>query len=143
MHLVSSICRFVFVCLSELSCLNCLTFDLDFWHGDRPSPRLGLDFRSRSGSRSRVGGKCQGQINGAQRSILGTRLSIIHRVPKIKFRGSGPRKIKFRGGEGGGIPIPADQPTHPPLYSLNGIALREDWIMEPPDMNLFKCFTLW
>ena len=35
MHLVASLhpCVCLFVCLSELSCLNRLTFDLNFWHG--------------------------------------------------------------------------------------------------------------
>ncbi len=35
MHLVASVCLFVcvFVGMSELSCLNRLTYDLHFWHG--------------------------------------------------------------------------------------------------------------
>ncbi len=31
------------VCLSVLSWLNRLTYDLDFWHVDRPWPWLGWD----------------------------------------------------------------------------------------------------
>ena len=54
MHLVASVrlsvCLSVclFVCLRALSCLNRLTYDLDFWYGGRPWPRLGWDCRSRS-----------------------------------------------------------------------------------------------
>ena len=33
-HLVASVC--LSACLSELSCLNRLTYDLDFWHEGRP-----------------------------------------------------------------------------------------------------------
>ena len=37
-NLIGSVRPSVRLCayLSELSCLNCLTFDLDFWHGGRP-----------------------------------------------------------------------------------------------------------
>ncbi len=41
-HLVVSVCP------SVLSCLNRLSYDLDFWYGDRPWPWLGWDWRSRS-----------------------------------------------------------------------------------------------
>ena len=51
-HLVASMCVrpcvCPSVCLRALSCLNRLTFDLDFWHESRPWPWLAWDCRSRS-----------------------------------------------------------------------------------------------
>ncbi len=45
-RLVTSVRPFAW--LQALSCLNRLTFDLDFWHERRPWPWLGWDHRSRS-----------------------------------------------------------------------------------------------
>jgi len=48
--LVASVCVRLCpsVCLWALSCLNCLTFDLDFWHEGQPCLWLAWDRRSRS-----------------------------------------------------------------------------------------------
>ena len=77
------VCLFVClcVCLSELSCLNHLTYDLDFWHGGRPWPCWGWDCRSRSyviGQRSR---------SNAKNYVL-TSLLCCFKV-KVKGRGQG------------------------------------------------------
>ena len=42
------LCVCLFGCMSKLSCLNCLTYDLDFSHEGRPWPWLAWDRRSRS-----------------------------------------------------------------------------------------------
>ena len=87
--------------LSVLSRMNRLTYDLDIWYVGRPWPWLGWECRSsskaknrlftsllhilrvkvegrgqsqRSGSRSQIEVKGQGQISGAQWSILGAQL---------------------------------------------------------------------
>ncbi len=77
MYLVASVRTSV--CPSAISQLNCLTYNLDFWHEGWHSWHLDitdychLPSRSKIMSRLQVKGQCQ--ICGMQQSILGARLA--------------------------------------------------------------------
>ena len=83
----------VAVCLSELSCLNRLTHDLDFWHWGRPWPRLDWDCWSRSPV---------GQRSNAQNRVLTSPLLTFYLCLRswskvdIKFKGQGQSWVKVK-----------------------------------------------
>ncbi len=144
--------------LRPLSQLNRLTYDLDFWYVGRPWPWLGwvVGRRSRSSAKNRVLHHCyialgsrsvsrskvrvkdmgQGQISGAQRSILGARLCRMQQratttITSLRWLS------KMIYGRGDGIPkIACTQNVHPSAIVNYVPPLRTCSLTEPVHSHL-------